>query len=444
MCKKVIIFFFLAFPFVFFACDDGNGTITDEFHPDIDKIDPSTAAVGQDISIIGSYFGELSDNNYVEINGSRVDAIYYKSWSTDIIVLTVPPNTQTGGLRVVVGSKKSGTVLLTIIDEEFIPVIDNLSQGTIQPGNLLNIFGKNFGDSQNDSYVMFGNVKASEYANWTDTKITVKVPMNAKTGDLWVVVGDVESNSKLLVIDEVETLLDIVEIPAGTFIMGKDVDDPWDVAPAHQVTIDFDFYMSTTEITQAQWKKVMAGSNPSKVEYLGDDKPVHQVTWHRAVEFCNRLSDMEGLDNCYTINGNEVSCDFSKNGWRLPTEAEWEYCCRAGTTGDFGGSGNIDEMGWTSNNSDFDIQEVAKKQANAFGLYDMHGNVYEWCWDWYSTNYYSESPSVNPTGSDEEIEKVLRGGSFTNDPVLCNSWVRLSVSPTLYNYNWGFRVVRKK
>jgi formylglycine-generating enzyme required for sulfatase activity len=227
--------------------------------------------------------------------------------------------------------------------------------------------------------------------------------------------------------------------------MGKDVDNPWDVAPVHDVTIDFDFYMSTTEITQLQWKKVMGGSNPSKIEYVGDNKPVQQVTWHRAVEFCNRLSDMEGLEKCYTINGEDVSCDFSKNGWRLPTEAEWEYSCRAGNDDiDFGGNGIINDMGWYNGNSGNDIHEVAQKQANAFGLYDMHGNVYEWCWDWYATNYYSESPEVNPTGSDEEIEKVLRGGSFNNNSTLCNSWVRMSANPTLFNYNWGFRVVKKK
>jgi sulfatase modifying factor 1 len=432
----------IAFSFLFISCD---GTITDDFPPQIYELQPSTTSVGSDVKIIGSCLPGESDDGYIELDGNPMSPEYVKSWSPDEIIFTVPPGTETCQLRVFREKLKSGFLLLTIVDNSLVPVINNLSQGTIQPDNYLQIYGEKFGDSQGNSYVMFGDIKATDYANWSDTKITVNVPMNAETGDVWVVVNGIESNRKNLNIDKVETLLSFVQIPAGTFQMGKDVDNPWDVAPVHDVTIDFDFYMSTTEITQLQWKKVMGGSNPSKIEYVGDNKPVQQVTWHRAVEFCNRLSDMEGLEKCYTINGEDVSCDFSKNGWRLPTEAEWEYSCRAGNDDiDFGGTGIINDMGWYNGNSGNDIHEVAQKEANAFGLYDMHGNVYEWCWDWYATNYYSESPEVNPTGSDEEIEKVLRGGSFNNNSTLCNSWVRMSANPTLFNYNWGFRVVKKK
>lgn len=442
--KKYLFLLAVSLFITFISCSEDSTEPNDDKEAlKIIELLPSTAIVGMDISIIGTAFGDSMKDSYIEVNNEKVASQHIKSWKDTVIVFTIPEETITGDLRVIVGGTKSNAVLLTIADHTEVPVISTLSQGTIQPGLMLNIFGDKFGNTRGNSYVMFGSVKATNYSNWEDNKITVEVPMNARTGDVWVVVNGLESNRKYLRIDAIETVLEFVEIPAGSFIMGKDVDDPWDVAPAHQITIDFNFYMSTTEITQEQWKTVMAGSNPSKKEYIGDNKPVQQVTWHRAVEFCNRLSEMENLEKCYTINGTEVTCDFSKNGWRLPTEAEWEYCCRAGNTGDFGGSGNIDEMGWSNENSGNDIHDVAQKKANDFGLYDMHGNVYEWCWDWYETDYYSKSPEVNPKGSDEEIEKVLRGGSFINNPELCTSWIRKSASPTLFNYNWGFRVVKR-
>jgi len=441
MKSRNIFFFVILFGAFLFSCKQEE--ILTDFPPTIHELQPSITYVGADVSIVGNCLPNNSDEGYITLDGKRVKEEFIKSMAEDKIVFTVPPETKTCSLKVVTYTQ-SNAVLLTILDQDLIPVISSLSQGTIQPGNPLQIYGEKFGSSQGNSYVMFGEIKATEYTNWSDTKITVTVPMNVITCDVWVVVNGVESNKKNLIIDQVESLLSFVEIPAGTFLMGKDVADPWDVAPVHDVTIDFDFYMSTTEITQLQWKKVMGGSNPSKIEYVGDNKPVQQVTWHRAVEFCNRLSEMEGLEKCYTINGENVSCNFSKNGWRLPTEAEWEYCCRAGNSSDIGGNGDIDDMGWYNGNSDNDIHDVAQKLPNAFGLSDMHGNVYEWCWDWYATDYYSESPKINPTGSDEEIEKVLRGGSFINNAELCNSWVRMSASPTLFNFNWGFRVVRRK
>ena len=325
--KKNLFLLAISFMFLFLSCSEDSTEPNDDKEAlKIVELQPSTAFAGMEISIIGTAFGNSMADSHIEINDEIVASQHIGSWKDTVIVFTIPDGTITGDLRVIVGGKRSNAVLLTIADPADVPVITTLSQGTIQPGLMLNIFGEKFGDTQGNSYVLFGSIKATNYASWENTRITVEVPMNAKTGDVWVVVNGLESNRKYLRIDAIETVLEFVEIPAGSFIMGKDIDDPWDVAPAHQVTIDFNFYMSTTEITQGQWKTVMAGSNPSKDEYIGDNKPVQQVTWYRAVEFCNRLSEMENLEKCYTINGTKVTCDFSKNGWRLPTEAEWEYC----------------------------------------------------------------------------------------------------------------------
>ena len=221
----------------------------------------------------------------------------------------------------------------------------------------------------------------------------------------------------------------------------------------HKVTLSA-FEMSATEITQAQYQDVM-GTNPSF--FTGDDsRPVDSLTWHGAVEFCNRLSEQHGYQPCYNLDTWE--CDFTKNGYRLPTEAEWEYACRAGTSTHYNLGDTEDDLkraGWYEGNSGGQTHPVAEKTANAWGLYDMHGNVYEWCNDWYDINYYSVSPDINPTGPTGPVSiagitlgRVIRGGSYRGEGGIlsqarCRSVERWSYLPSNKFWNIGFRVVRR-
>jgi len=193
----------------------------------------------------------------------------------------------------------------------------------------------------------------------------------------------------------------LVLIPPGEFMMGSPADEKRRGVdePQHRVKITKGFYMGATEVTQAQWQKVM-GNNPSYFE--GDNLPVEQVSWDNAVDFCRKLSATEGKT------------------YRLPTEAEWEYACRAGSTGPYAGNGKLDDMGWHGGNSGGKTHPVGTKQANAWGLYDMHGNVWEWCADWYGVDYYRQSPVSDPEGPNQgaplrwapQGARVVRGGSW--------------------------------
>jgi formylglycine-generating enzyme required for sulfatase activity len=241
--------------------------------------------------------------------------------------------------------------------------------------------------------------------------------------------------------------IDMALVPAGTFRMGgyKGSDDN---KPIHEVTISRAFLMSRTEVTQALWKAVM-GTEPSW--FRGDSLPVEQVSWRDAVAFCNRLSGLEGLNACYAGSDTLITCDFTKNGYRLPTEAEWEYACRGGTTTDFS-SGDMSEpfcspldsaldwVGWYCGNAGFGMEKVRQKRPNAFGLHDMHGNVWEWCWDWFGA--YAPSPATDPRGPANGTTHVLRGGSFNLYAWMCCSYLRNSDTTGAMSSDLGFRVAR--
>jgi formylglycine-generating enzyme required for sulfatase activity len=183
-----------------------------------------------------------------------------------------------------------------------------------------------------------------------------------------------------------------------------------DQQPIHQVTLS-PFFMGKYEVTQKEWIAVM-GSNPSR--FKGDEQlPVESVSWNDAVSFCNKLSAMRGLSPCYTISGRDVVCDFSKNGYRLPTEAEWEFAARGGSgggTGPFSGGSDANSVAWYRGNSKGKTHPVGQLHPNALGVFDMSGNVWEWCWDRYGA--YPADSQTDPQGALRGFSRVARGGSW--------------------------------
>ena len=242
------------------------------------------------------------------------------------------------------------------------------------------------------------------------------------------------------------SLIDMITIPGGTARMGDirgSANQP-DELPVHQVNLK-PFMISRHEVTQELYLQVM-GKNPS-YSTGSLDLPVENVTWYEVVEFCNALSALDGLTACYSgVAEKQVTCDFNANGYRLPTEAEWEYACRAGSETDYW-SGSTDEdlnrVAWHAGNSEGNTHPVGGKEANGFGLYDMHGNVAEWCWDWYDPAYYATSPASDPEGPATGEEKVQRGGSyFTFTFGLRSSFRGNFLDPSLKGRDIGFRVAR--
>lgn len=234
----------------------------------------------------------------------------------------------------------------------------------------------------------------------------------------------------------------MVPIPEGIFHMGS-INGPVAEQPLHEVKMT-SFYMSKCLVTQREYEKVM-GVNPSN--FIGDlNRPVESVSWFDAVEFCNKWSALDGLDTCYEIADGEVFLDANKNGYRLPTEAEWEYACRAGSSSEFFW-GDDDKLAtkyaWDETNSDDTTHSVGTKQKNAFGLYDMSGNVWEWTGDWYAIDYYQHSDESNPPGPEFGEYKVIRGGCYFQGVSRLRCASRIKRLPKLVDDVTGFRCVAR-
>jgi formylglycine-generating enzyme required for sulfatase activity len=219
-------------------------------------------------------------------------------------------------------------------------------------------------------------------------------------------------------------------IPSGTFMLGSPDTDKESYAnerPAHEVRISTPFYLGDCPVTQRQWKMVMgADNNPSY--YKGDDLPVENVSWEEAKEFCRRLSELPEEKAAGRVYG-------------LPTEAQWEYACRAGTRGlyFFGDDpGRLGKYAWFEGNSKDTTHPVGSRDPNPWGLYDMHGNVCQWCEDWFDS--YRSRPVTDPVGGLDGFRRVYRGGAWNSSAWRCRDAARASEAPKVGSPTIGFRV----
>jgi formylglycine-generating enzyme required for sulfatase activity len=235
--------------------------------------------------------------------------------------------------------------------------------------------------------------------------------------------------------------------PNGHFLVGSGMDDleAWDdEKPQHKVTIRRGFWMGQTPVTQRQYQAVM-GVNPSYFKGASLDVPVECVSWYDAAAFANKISILEGLPPCFVGDdeemrgvGDEGSDYLRCKGWRLPTEVEWEYAARAGTA--TSRYGELDKIAWYHDNSSRMTHPVGVKQANSWGLYDMLGNVFEWCYDWHQG--YSCQATIDPVGVARGTTRVSRGGGWDSDKLRVRAAFRNWFAPLLRFGNLGFRLVR--
>jgi len=283
---------------------------------------------------------------------------------------------------------------------------------------------------------------------------TARMPVEIDVPE--ITVNDKIVETKIPVIIEPQMIF----VQGGSFKMGSNSHEP-DEKPLHAVTVN-DFYIGKYELTQKEWILVM-GDNPSLLK--GDDSPIVNISWYDVMIYCNRRSLIENLTPCYSINNStnpsdwgivprikstiwdSVSCNWSANGYRLPTEAEWEYAAKGGNRSRsyiYAGSNELNTVGWFSCNSTVKAHSVGLKAPNEIGLYDISGNVWEWCWDWHDKFYYSNSTPIDPKGQMAGTFRILRGGCYNLYENSCRITYRGNNSAQDCSKDLGFRLARSK
>jgi len=317
------------------------------------------------------------------------------------------------------------------------PVILELNSMKLYTGDTVTIYGKNFSNKTDASFICIGDtviIQANECLKWNNSMISFRLPAIDYTDTHIIVVVGSDSSNAVNVIYRRYREIDAVVINGGVFTMGSSTGYA-DESPIHNVVLPYNLYVSKYEVTRLFWESVY----PSATWLEGNlSLPKVDVSWLEAIEFCNKVSEYEGLDKCYEINGDEVVCHISATGWRLPTEAEWEYICRAGNNGDY--PGEPGDLGWFDVNSGYALKSVGMKSPNSNGLYDILGNAYEWCFDTYDSNYYEIAPESKPLNSAPGIYKVIRGGAFDSAVFLLRSAARAKSSVAADKI--GFRLVK--
>ncbi len=358
-----------------------------------------------------------------------------------------------------------------VVSKSKVTVLGN-SVSNIRP--FINYNNKSSGSlaktpQMNIQYTVYFDIRGDNFSDLTDYPIII----------------DNQENDGVYTAEDIQVNLDpkngMILIEGGTYTMGDVWGDGFnDETPTHEVTVS-SFYMSKYEISHTEYVNFLNSRDVSRdgsyngnelidmddsdcaiahddssfyfagSDYASDEQcPVIEVTWYGAVEYCNWLSELEGLTKAYTISNDSVECDWNANGYRLPTEAEWEYAARSGGRDDrkWSGTNSKSELGdyaWYYVNSGSVTRPVGTKQPNDLGLYDMSGNVWEWCWDWYDSEYYSDSPSENPKGPKSGstiVTRALRGGLWYGSSIVCRTADRTYDGPTGSHYHYGFRLLR--
>jgi formylglycine-generating enzyme required for sulfatase activity len=243
--------------------------------------------------------------------------------------------------------------------------------------------------------------------------------------------------------------IEMVSLPGGEFRMGSDQGSA-DEAPVHKVRISA-FLIDKFEVTHAMFAQAQL-PNPSHWQD-NPRKPVERVRWRDAKQYCNERSLLEKLKPCYNEKTADFDCDYAANGYRLPTEAEWEYACRADAGGpyDFGPADRLRQYAWFADNATDKTRPVGEKKPNRWGICDLYGNVSEWCEDVYSPTYYQESPTVDPQGPPNpgrDVKRVMRGGSWKASADMCRATLRQGertgdTDACFFTDYCGFRCVRR-
>ena len=254
----------------------------------------------------------------------------------------------------------------------------------------------------------------------------------------------------------------LITLPAGTFEMGCTSNQSGcgsDESPVHTVTLTHAFWLGETEVTQGQWQDLML-NNPSSFGSCGVGCPLETVNWYEALAFANAVSDAESVPECYALSdcntntpGNDLECAtvtvdtpsgsvYDCAGYRLPTEAEWEYAARAGTDLLYAGSDTASDVAWYDDNALSTTHLAATQNANGWGLYDLSGNVWEWTWDWYEDDYYASGPATDPAGAASGSNHTVRGSAWSYDVSFARVANR-SNNPAGVRYSHlGFRLAR--
>lgn len=241
----------------------------------------------------------------------------------------------------------------------------------------------------------------------------------------------------------------MVLVEGGIFCMGNNRGRKWE-KPEHTVTVN-SFYLGKYAVSQKEWREVMGTSlrdlrdkkSPSAtLRGEGDNYPIYYVSWFDAVEYCNKLSEKDKREPVYIIKSDDAICDFNKSGYRLPTEAEWEYAAKGGKHKDnyaYSSGNEPGEVSWYEDNNEGLIHEVGTKKPNSLGIYDMSGNLWEWCWDW-EGGIYADKAQTNPKGPASGMFRITRGGSFHSEAKRLRSTERCGGTPYVHNIFNGFRI----
>lgn len=326
----------------------------------------------------------------------------------------------------------------TVTEPEINYIIEEIIPDNSFIGDTVAVYGNDFGIPHYSSKIVLTpdiEILSEDAILWQNTKILFQIPKNAQSGNVEVYVLDSLIGAINLNIQQYRNYETII-IEAGTFLMGSE-NGSEDELPVHTVNITHNLEVMTKEVTAGFFEAVMGYKpNGNNDIFL----PVKNVRWIEAVKFANELSIIEGLDTCYTINEDFAVWNDTSNGWRLPTEAEWEFLAKAGNNFDFPYNSDLFEYGWFSQNSGLKTQPGGRKQPNENGIYDMNGNVREWCWDFYGRDYYSQSPADNPKGPAAGEYHISRGGSAIEGSYFARNSSRKSAE-NLLAYT-GFRLVR--